>query len=58
MDSTIVIINPETDGAIPVKAKLKNVGDKIEIEYGGLKGIIIQLKIKDLQTLLADELHG
>lgn len=42
------MINPETDGAMPVDCQLQMTGDKMQISYGGNRGWIIQVSTNDL----------
>ena len=59
LDIVALIIDPRTDGGVPVKCKLKNIGSSIQLHYGGLDGVIIQLPIKALQDVLySEDLHG
>ena len=58
MTINAIIINSETDGAIPVKCELKSVGSKIQLNCGGVNGWSIQVSIEDIEAVIADELHG
>lgn len=54
-----VLINPVTDGAMPIRCQLDNIGNAIQIKYGGLDGWIIQIPIQQLQNIIGDDdLHG
>lgn len=54
-----MLINPMTDGAVPIVCQLKNTGHAIQIHYGGLDGWIIQIPIHELQDVINDDdLHG
>lgn len=47
-----ILIDPRTDGAVPIRCKLKIVDDVIQIEYGGLDGWILQIPIKELRRII------
>ena len=54
-----LLINPMTDGAVPIACQLQNTGNAIQIKYGGLDGWIIQIPIHELQDVInEDDLHG
>jgi len=54
-----LLINPMTDGAMPIACKLRNVGNAIQIHYGGLEGWIVQIPINELRDVIDDDdLHG
>ena len=54
-----MLINPMTDGAMPIACDLINTGNAIQIKYGGLEGWIIQIPIHELQDVIDDDdLHG
>ena len=54
-----MLIDPKTDGCVPIGCKLTNVGKTIQLQYGGLDGWIIQIPIHDLQDVIGDDdLHG
>lgn len=58
-DVVAVLINPLTDGAVPIACQLQNVGNAIQIHCGGLEGWIVQIPIQDLQDIInEDDLHG
>ena len=43
-----LLIDPDTDGGMPVDAAIDGNGDKIKIACGGRRGFIIQLRNADL----------
>ena len=43
-----LLIDPDTDGGVPVDAAIDGDGDKIKIACGGRRGFIIQMKNADL----------
>lgn len=58
-DILALLIDPRTDGGVPIACNLKNVGGAIQLQYGGLDGWIIQIPIHDLQDVIDDDdLHG
>lgn len=59
LDMVAMLIDPKTDGAVPIACHLINTGSSIQISYGGLDGWIIQIPISELQNIIGNEdLHG
>lgn len=58
MQANIILINAETDGAVPIQCNLRNIGSKLQLEYGGTKGWRIQIPIDTIRSIIDDELHG
>ena len=54
MKTNAILVNPETDGAMPVSCELTIVGDKIQFWCNGLKGWIIQIQLEDIIKTLED----
>lgn len=58
-DVVALLINPVTDGAMPIRCRIENIGNQVQIKYGGLDGWIIQIPMQSLQNVLGeDDLHG
>lgn len=58
MQANIILINVETDGAVPIQCNLRNIGSKLQLECGGIKGWRIQIPIDTIRSIIDDELHG
>lgn len=53
METTVLVIDPETDGGVPMTCELQCVGDKFLVKKNGKKGFFIVLKLEDVEEALS-----
>ena len=58
MSSVALLINPKTDGAVPLRSELNVVNNKLQIKCKGDNGFIIQLSLDDILSVINSDLHG
>ena len=52
MNTSVVIINPETDGAMPVPCVIEDMGSKIQLKIGGVRGMIVVVEKEALEVVM------
>ena len=49
---SVMLINPETDGAMPAPCTFEDMGSKIKMKINGNRGLIVVVEKSDLESLI------
>ena len=49
---SVMLINPETDGAMPAPCIFEDMGSKIKLKINGNRGLIVLVDKSDLESLI------
>ena len=58
MNVIALIVSKQTNGAVPIKCELNLKGNYLQIGCNGDNGFVIEVQVEDIETILADDLHG